>query len=236
MTQKEFQKKFGGKIKNGWLVFIGDLWCSNNQLTSLPDNLKVRGNLYCYNNQLTSLPDNLNVSGSLDCSYNNQLTSLPENLTVGGYLYCSYSKLNPNDFKFDDNKLIAFYKYVLTPLKLLKQIYNKTLSAKEAIKIKNTEIRMIAIKGLGTKKILDELGSVVIDKHKFNYGTDYLLELKDFKDSVGDAYKILKGYDPAENDYVYIRVSPECKTVIEAQNFIYQLHKIEINYNPISRT
>ena len=70
MTQQEFQKRFGGEIVDGWLVFKGNLYCSNNQLKSLPDNLKVGGNLYCSNNQLTSLPDNLKVKGNLYCYYN----------------------------------------------------------------------------------------------------------------------------------------------------------------------
>ena len=116
------------------------------------------------------------------------------------------------------------------------KVVNKTLSAKEAMKLENTEQRAIAIKMLGTKKVLDELGSIVLDEQTFGYGTDYLLQLKDFKDSVGDDYKILKGFDPAENDFVYIRVSPECKTVQEAQTFAYQLTGLNITYNPILRT
>ena len=91
MTQTEFQERFGGEIINDWLVFSGDLNCSNNQLTSLPEKLKVGGSLYCYNNQLTSLPEKLNV-GSLYC-YNNKLTSLPEKLKVGSYLNCYNNKL-----------------------------------------------------------------------------------------------------------------------------------------------
>ena len=67
----------GNKIK----CFKGNLNCSNNQLTSLPDNLHVEGSLYCSNNQLTSLPKNLHVEGSLDC-YNNKLTSLSDNLRI----------------------------------------------------------------------------------------------------------------------------------------------------------
>ena len=70
MTQQEFQKRFGGEIVDGWLVFKGDLDCSNDQLTSLPDNLKVKGDLHCLHNQLTSLPDNLKVKGNLYCYYN----------------------------------------------------------------------------------------------------------------------------------------------------------------------
>ncbi len=78
----------GDKVK----LFLGNLDCSNNQLTSLPDNLNVSGYLDCSYNQLTSLPDNLNVSGDLYCGYN-QLTSLPNNLNVSGNLYCSNNQL-----------------------------------------------------------------------------------------------------------------------------------------------
>jgi len=103
MTQQEFQKRCGGEIKNGWLVFKGDLDCSYNQLTSLPDNLKVGGHLDCHNNQLTSLPDNLKVVRYLrylNCSHN-KLTSLPDNLRVEGYLDCSNNRLTslPDNLK-----------------------------------------------------------------------------------------------------------------------------------------
>src|SRR3990167_5778284 len=104
MTQKEFQKRFGGKVVKGWLAFGGDLSCSGNQLTSLPENLKVSGDLYCSGNQLTSLPENLKVSGDLSCS-DNQLTSLPENLKVSGDLYCYSNQLTalPENLKVGGN-------------------------------------------------------------------------------------------------------------------------------------
>ena len=44
--QLEFQKRFGGEIKGKWLVYENNLDCSNNNLTSLPDNLKVKGKIY----------------------------------------------------------------------------------------------------------------------------------------------------------------------------------------------
>ena len=57
------------------------LYCYNNQLTTLPENLPVSIEyLYCSNNQLTTLPENLPASLEvLNCN-NNQLTTLPENL------------------------------------------------------------------------------------------------------------------------------------------------------------
>ena len=79
------------------LTVNGDLDCSHNNLTSLPDNLTVNGHLYCNNNNLTSLPDNLTVNRHLYC-INNNLTSLPDNLTVKGYLDCSHNNL-PNNVR-----------------------------------------------------------------------------------------------------------------------------------------
>ena len=80
------------------LTVKGNLYCYNNELTSLPDNLIVNSDLYCYNNQLTSLPDDLIVNGDLYC-YNNQLTSLPNNLTIWGDLDCRNNQLPKNIIK-----------------------------------------------------------------------------------------------------------------------------------------
>jgi Leucine-rich repeat (LRR) protein len=57
------------------------LFCHNNCLTSLPDDLPITLRLLnCANNCLTSLPDNLpNILQSLLC-WNNKLTYLPDNL------------------------------------------------------------------------------------------------------------------------------------------------------------
>ena len=50
----------------------------------LPDlSIKVNGNLYLSNTQITSLPDNLTVEGNLDLN-NTQITSLPPSLKVKG--------------------------------------------------------------------------------------------------------------------------------------------------------
>ena len=50
----KFIKKINFKgehhFESGCLVVKGDLDCSNNNLTSLPDNLVVEGNLDCSNN------------------------------------------------------------------------------------------------------------------------------------------------------------------------------------------
>ena len=60
---------------------LQDFDCSNNQLTSLPNNMNFPNlqELICNDNQLTSLPDNMNFPNLKEfcCSYN-KLTSLPE--------------------------------------------------------------------------------------------------------------------------------------------------------------
>ena len=105
--QIKFIKKinFKGKyhFKSGCLVVESNLWCSNNQLTRLPDNLIVKGYLDCSFNQLTRLPDNLVVGDSLYCN-NNKLTNLPDNLVVEGHLYCGHNKVKlelPKDAKIE---------------------------------------------------------------------------------------------------------------------------------------
>ena len=59
---------------------LQDFDCSNNQLTSLPNNMNFPNlqELICNDNQLTSLPDNMNFPNLqyFNCSYN-KLTSLP---------------------------------------------------------------------------------------------------------------------------------------------------------------
>ena len=73
---------------------LTELWCSRNQLPSLPDLPDSLTALYCHINQLTSLPNQLPDSLTiLDC-YNNQLTSLPDQLPAGlTVLDCSDNQL-----------------------------------------------------------------------------------------------------------------------------------------------
>ena len=46
----------------------GSLWLNNTKITSLPDNLKVRGSPDLSGTPITTLPDNLTVGGGLDLS------------------------------------------------------------------------------------------------------------------------------------------------------------------------
>ena len=67
--------------------------CSKNQLTelpTLPTSLKI---LNCQNNQLNNLPELQNSLESLDC-YNNELAELPELPDSLKHLYCGNNKLN----------------------------------------------------------------------------------------------------------------------------------------------
>ena len=82
-----------------WFFNVQDLYCFNNQLTTLPD-LSAFTNLRwlrCYDNQLTSIPDlsASTVLRQLYC-YNNQLTALPmlssPNFTLER-LYCEYNQI-----------------------------------------------------------------------------------------------------------------------------------------------
>lgn len=78
--------------EEGICIYEGNLECSSNQLTELPDNLTINGGLFCNANLLTELPYNLNVNGSLYCNWN-KLIKLPDNLTIYGDLNCSINQL-----------------------------------------------------------------------------------------------------------------------------------------------
>jgi len=109
-------------------------------------------------------------------------------------------------------------------------IINKTISAKAALAIANTDKRAIAIKYLGGDRIVTELGGKTIDKNESKQIGE-LLELK-IKDIGGNPFKYLKAFDPSKNNYVYLRVHPKCQTALEAQAWTYKIDK----YEPMFRT
>jgi hypothetical protein len=63
---------------------LTELYCSFNQLTTLPDTLPAGlTTLHCSYNQLTTLPDTLPAGLIYLHCYNNQLTTLPDTLPAG---------------------------------------------------------------------------------------------------------------------------------------------------------
>ena len=96
---------------------LKDLYCRDNQLTSLPKLPNSLEGLHCQNNRLTSLPNLPNSLQNLYCSYN-QLTSLPNLPNSLTNLWCSYNKLTsftnsllPNSLQYldcNDNELTSF--------------------------------------------------------------------------------------------------------------------------------
>ena len=109
------------KIPNFDLVFI--INCSNNKLTSLPDNMNFPNlqEFYCNTNQLTALPNNINFLNlqKFSCSAN-QLTALPDNMNFPNLqaFLCYHNKLTAlsNNMKFPNLKEFDCYNNQLTAL------------------------------------------------------------------------------------------------------------------------
>ena len=80
---KKFKEETGItlKVKDGKPYYDRSLDLRNTGVTSLPDNLTVKGRLYLHDTGITSLPDNLNVRYDLDLS-DTGITALPDNLTA----------------------------------------------------------------------------------------------------------------------------------------------------------
>jgi len=115
------------------------------------------------------------------------------------------------------------------------KIVNKTITPSEAIRLENAEQRIIAISYIGGDRLMTECDGVSIDKETDNqYGE--LIELKKLKDTQNRNYKYLKALDPSKNEYVYLRVHPDTKTVREAQANSYKLEIHGLKYNPELRT
>jgi len=69
-----------------------ELYCDNNQLTSLPPLPASLGSLYCGINQLTTLPPLPSSLTILDCGYN-QLTALPPLPSSLESLWCDHNQI-----------------------------------------------------------------------------------------------------------------------------------------------
>ena len=93
---------------------VTKLSLSNKQLTELPKDIHLYKNLkilYCDNNQLTTLPENLPVSIVILYCNNNHLTTLPENLPASiQYLYCYNNPFTKEyDFEITTETLPRYY-------------------------------------------------------------------------------------------------------------------------------
>ena len=77
-------------------------------LTSLPDNLEVRGSLFLRNSSIKSLPSNLHVHNNLNLQ-GADITTLPADIKVGGYLELSLSKIEylPNNLEIGGSLLLG---------------------------------------------------------------------------------------------------------------------------------
>ena len=113
-----YHNQKGESIKNHILPdSLSELYCSENQLTSLPNLPNSLQEIYCSRNQLASLPKLPNSLERLSCGYN-QLTSLPDLPNSLIKLYCHNNQLIslpelPNSLKeliCSNNKLISLPK------------------------------------------------------------------------------------------------------------------------------
>jgi Leucine-rich repeat (LRR) protein len=84
------------------------LSCSNNQLLSLPELPNTLIHLYCWNNQLSNLPELPNILTHLDCS-NNKLLSLPKLSNTWIKLDCSNNPFNLWTALIDPDKINTEY-------------------------------------------------------------------------------------------------------------------------------
>ncbi len=228
MLQQKFQKRFGGEIKNGWLIVKDDLRCSYNQLTSLPENLEVKGNLYCSKNQLTSLPENLKVGSDLYCSYNqltslpenlevkgslccfnNQLTSLPENLKVGGNLYCSDNPLKIIPKSVEKIKNVFIFSNVnWNDTRWINKILQDKLTAEEVFAIDNIEHRRVAYEYMDKRKMKELKDFKVLDEQIDD--KDNPMKIVEFiVQNTTEPLKFLNCFCPSSKREYYIQTEKE---------------------------
>ena len=77
------------------IVVDGDLDLSNSSITSLPNNLEVKGTLDLENcENLKYLPNNLKIGLDLNLNNCENLTYLPDNLSVGAILHLDNTQIN----------------------------------------------------------------------------------------------------------------------------------------------
>ena len=81
------------------LVFKGDLYLENLDISGLPEGLQVDGDLNLYSSPIQELPKGLKIRGDLDL-YGSDIDKLPEGLKVGGDLYIHATPLTK--YLYDD--------------------------------------------------------------------------------------------------------------------------------------
>lgn len=97
------------------LVFKGDLYLKNLDISGLPEGLQVDGDLNLYSSPIQELPKGLKIGGDLDL-YGSDIDKLPEGLTVGRDLNIQYSFISSlpkglkvyGDLNIDSSKLSRF--------------------------------------------------------------------------------------------------------------------------------
>ena len=120
----------GESIKNHILPnSLRNLWCSNNELTSLPNLPNSLIDLYCHINKLTSLPNLPDSLKKLYC-WKNQLASLPKLPNSLQNLNCYNNKLTllpnlPNSLQrlFCNNNSLKSFPILPTSLNYLELGY-----------------------------------------------------------------------------------------------------------------
>ena len=139
---------------------------------------------------------------------NNQLTSFTGEYPVLERLYIFNNQLTDisNIPKID---LIAFYNNIYIPYSLLEKLFNKTITFKEIMMIKNSEHRMTALMVYSPDKLLKESKAKLIHKSfKKSKKGNWLYEVKGLCD---EAVKMVRYFCPSTNreyiDYVLPRIS-----------------------------
>ena len=97
------------------LVFKGDLYLENLDISELPEGLYVKGDLNLYSSPIQELPKGLKIGGDLDL-YGSDIDKLPEGLKVGRDLNIQYSFISSlpkglkvyGDLNIDSSKLSRF--------------------------------------------------------------------------------------------------------------------------------
>ena len=120
---------------------------------------------------------------------------------------------------------------VYLPKELWQKIVSKTIPAQEAIKLENQEHRTLALQYIGGEKLMTDLGGKIIGKDQ--YGE--IIELN-LKDTQGKKFRYYVAVDPSKNEKIYLRTWPDVESPKDAMTRAYRLGRLELTYEPESRT